>query len=623
MTTAPPTASRSLVNVPLDRIADNPWQPRGSLDPDRVKELAASIAAVGLLQPPLARLMEGFPPRYELAFGHYRVAALRLLGQEDVDVDVRNLSDAELALIALVENVTRNDVRPIEQYRAWKKALDIEGMTIQKLADSLGLDRSTVSNNLRLLQLPAWLLDWVDKGELSAHGAREFLCLQGADGHFHEEIALQVIAALTSGAPDWRVGRVRLLIAGAVTSSRVNDWRKLFAGHPGGSHAADPEFDFELFKQDQAPKVHSIPNDEWEYKGAYEYQLEGRPGRVVKERGREWTCATAAWVKVQNAAKAEASALAGNAAAPSAGNGAAGAKSVAAPGKTSNFAKQLRQDPVYRAIATDGKHVITVGMKRQSIEPTAAELGTRAAPRLLNGKEFKAFVDALTQQDYVAAGYGSGATKIPSYFPDIKECRERCTIGATYARLSESGPLYLFCLNQQHFEEKLAVGREKIDQKLDGQVQAVDEADAAAYAALKRAFDLMVMPPLSTPGLLSLIAATLLLQADLKAVEPDSVRYDERRELLRWPANAARIAALAGAKLPQGDLAGLDAVASLSPEDAQELMLRLVVNQAGRAAPLGELLRAFITTPDSAAGPAKTSAEVGGPQPSRARRQKR
>ncbi len=618
--TATQDTARTLTTVPLDRVTDNPWQPRAALDSARIQELAESIEQVGLLQPPLVRPLEGWPPRYQLAFGHYRVAALRLLGREAVDVEVRHLSDAEMAVIALVENVKRIDVRPIEQYRAWKKALDIEGMTIQWLADSIGLDRSTISNYLRLLQLPAFVLEWVDEGSLSAHGAREFLCLMGSDGHFHADVAQQVIERLTTGAPDWRVGRVRLLMGESIVGRRTADWRKLFAGHPGGSHMADGDFDVAAFVEANAPRVHAIPNDEWRYPPGSEYMREARGGRVEKEGSRQWTCATPEWAKARSAAKAASVTLAGGVAAPSADSDSASAKTAAA-GKTANFAKQLVKDPVFKTVAEDtpgsGTLLKSFATKGELAAEAKEKLGTRAEPRLLKRQEFKAFVDARTNDEYLF-GYGSGATKIPSYFPDIVECRTRCTIGASYARAQPNGPLYLFCFNKDHFEEKLAAGRAKVQGKIEGQLQAVNASDARFYEALAKRWS---AAGAIDAGIAQLLVGTLLIQSTFGRVAPDSVRYDEREAFARWPANVERIAALLNAETPAGGV-GFDArlagdvqrLGELTPAALPELLLRLVVNAAGRSSSVKEM--AELLGPVSEAGPGEGNGDSAAPAPS-------
>lgn len=120
-------------HVPLDRIEDNPWKPRATEDQTALRDLADNIAQVGLLQSPVGRERPG--GRVQLAFGHRRVAAIRLLVAEGrwagpVPISVRPLTNAAMAILALAENRKRQDITSLEESRAWRKALnEIEGLT--------------------------------------------------------------------------------------------------------------------------------------------------------------------------------------------------------------------------------------------------------------------------------------------------------------------------------------------------------------------------------------------------------------------------------------------------------------------------------------------------------------
>lgn len=571
-----PLLLRTLEQVELARLADNPWQPRAQLDPEQVKELADSIEQVGLLQPPLAR---PFGDGYQIAFGHYRIAALRLLGLAAVELEVRQLSDAEMAIIALSENTKRRHVAPIEQYRAWQKALEIEGMTIAMLADSLGFDRSTVSNNLRLLKLPAWVLEHVDAGDLSAHAAREFLCLMGSDGHFHESEARQVMEKLTTGSPDWRTARVRREIDQAVCGRSVSEWRRLFtAGHPGGRHASPPAFDIAKFKDEQGVKVHTLPDDEWT--ASVWRDGNSQLGKVKTERSRDWTCATSAWASRQSAGKKAAEGVA------------AAAAKTAAPGqpvKSANFVKVLAADPVFQSVSPETAGDLLKAMGKEELDAdAAAALGTRAAPVHLDQgkKQFRALVDAHGVQEQ----YAWQLTPIPSYFPDIEECRKTCIIGATYGRFSDSGALALYCLNKEHFEKKVAEGREAIMRKVERKKVAIDEADERLYAALANQ-PKWQMPPAVT----SLLAAIFVLaDTRFEVIRPDNVGYSEAQALEFWPANTERIFALLGLNAKEwfSSSNGLKALAKLDSAPIKELLLRFVV-ETGRRSSLAPFTQAI------------------------------
>lgn len=571
-----PLLLRTLQEIDLAQVADNPWQPRTALDPDAVKEIADSIGQVGLLQPPLVRPSgDG----YQIAFGHYRIAALRLLGIERAELEVRNLSDAEMAIIALTENKKRRDVPPIEQYRAWLKALDIEGMTIAMLADSLGLDRSTVSNDLRLLKLPAWVLEHVDNGNLSAHAAREFLCLMGSDGHFHDDVAHQVLDHMTKGTPDWRAARVRDEINGSVLSRPVSEWRRLFKGNsPGGGHAGEPAFDLAKFKEDQAARVHTLPDDEWTT-GVWRDVAHQR-GKVKQERSRDWTCATSAWTTRQSASKKAAEGVAK----------AVGKKSPAGSAKSGNFVKVLAGDPVFQAVSPETQGPLMKAMQADELDADAAvALGTRARPVQLKGGAgtFKAVVDEHRPQEQ----YGQGVTALPSYFPNIEECRKTCIIGATYGRFSDSGAFSLYCLNKDHFEEKVAKGKDAVTRKMTRKVEAQNEADAKAYRLLDKAIAGMPAP------LMALLAARFLWRGGrFVLITPDNLSYDEARDLAVPSANVVSILTILGQEAGyyiNGDNA-LKVLKTLDDGKVQELLLGLLVDemQESQLAPFLKALEA-------------------------------
>lgn len=559
---SPSLLGRNMVTVELARVTDNPWQPRVSLDPEQVKEIADSIREIGLLQPPLVRpWAEG----WQVAFGHYRVAALRLLGYDTVELEERMLADSEMAIIALTENRKRKNVTPIEEYRAWQRALEIEGMTVTGLGTAIGLDRSTVSNNLRLLKLPQWVLQHVDAGDMSAHTAREFLCLMGSDGHFHDDVAKNVLSRMLNGVPDWRASRVRKEIDEVVCGSSVNDWRKLFKGYAGGGHNADPTFDVAKFKQDKDAQVHTLPNDEWG--GDVWRDGERQPGKVTKEHTREWTCATSAWVSKQNAGKKAAEGVAAKAAPADSG-----------PVKSGSFAKVLAADPVFATVSPETQGPLMKALAKDALESDAAEaLGTRALPVLLNrgASQFKAYVGDR-REDF----YGNNVTPIPSYFPNIEECRAKCTIGATYGRFSESGALNLFCLNQEHFEEKVDKGRQTIMKKVERQRDVQDQADAKVRSILDGQHD-WTLPP---EPVMRLLATVLLSHASFNGLYPDNVGWQEKESMALLSSNTGWIGQLVGRDLQRdGHWRAEDkvtAVAALDADQVKDILMRLLVNEA-------------------------------------------
>jgi ParB family chromosome partitioning protein len=190
-----------IVHLAPEKIHDNPWQPRASIDPEDLRELAESIYEQGLLQPPVARFSEEFGSECQLAFGHRRVAAIRLLIQEDrwegnIPVSVQELTDADMVLMALAENSKRKDLTILEEVRTYDKALaEVKGLKIQHLANSIGMSRSALSNLLRLLNLPDVAVDCIETGQLTPAAARELLVLINGD-HRHDEEIEQAIVEL-------------------------------------------------------------------------------------------------------------------------------------------------------------------------------------------------------------------------------------------------------------------------------------------------------------------------------------------------------------------------------------------------------------------------------------------
>ncbi len=167
------TEDASTREVHVDRIRSNRLQPRTRFEDTALRELAASIRENGILQPLLVRRTEhGF----ELVAGERRLRAARSLGMETVPVVVREGVDDEQSLrLALLENVQREDLNPIEEAQGYKRLIDEFRMSQQDIADQLGRSRSTVANALRLLNLPEELRARIENGELTSGHARALL----------------------------------------------------------------------------------------------------------------------------------------------------------------------------------------------------------------------------------------------------------------------------------------------------------------------------------------------------------------------------------------------------------------------------------------------------------------
>jgi ParB family transcriptional regulator, chromosome partitioning protein len=168
---------RGLDRVPLDAIAPNPRQPRQSFDDDAIGDLAESIRELGILQPLLVRdLGHG---RYELVAGERRLRASRLAGLERVPVMTVETDDRGSLERALVENLHREDLNPIEEAEGYRQLLEEAGLTQEELGRRLGRSRVTITNALRLLSLPPSIQKLVVEGRLSAAHGRALLGLQG------------------------------------------------------------------------------------------------------------------------------------------------------------------------------------------------------------------------------------------------------------------------------------------------------------------------------------------------------------------------------------------------------------------------------------------------------------
>jgi ParB family chromosome partitioning protein len=167
-------SSGRLRTVALDAIAPNPHQPRRHFDEDALRGLADSVAQRGVLQPPIAREVG---ETYELVAGERRWRAARLAGLTEIEVLVSDHDDAASLQDALMENVAREDLSAIEAARAYATIIEDLGITREELGRRLGQSRVSISNHLRLLDLPDDAQDLIDHGELTfAHGRALLLC---------------------------------------------------------------------------------------------------------------------------------------------------------------------------------------------------------------------------------------------------------------------------------------------------------------------------------------------------------------------------------------------------------------------------------------------------------------
>jgi ParB family transcriptional regulator, chromosome partitioning protein len=176
--------------IPVGAITPNPRQPRQVFDSETLEELAASIIAVGLLQPVVVRKI--MPGHYELVMGERRWRACELAGLPHIPAIVRETQDDDLLRDALIENLHREQLNPLEEAAAYQQLLDDFSATHEELARKVGRSRPHISNTIRLLSLPAGVQKRVAAGVLSAGHARALLALD--DLQAQEHLAHRIVA---------------------------------------------------------------------------------------------------------------------------------------------------------------------------------------------------------------------------------------------------------------------------------------------------------------------------------------------------------------------------------------------------------------------------------------------
>jgi ParB family transcriptional regulator, chromosome partitioning protein len=185
-----PIAGAYLEEIPVSAIVANRRQPRQAFDEDSMTELAASIESVGLLQPVVVRRLSA--GRYELIMGERRWRACELAGMEVIPAIVRETSDDELLRNALMENLHREQLNPLEEAAAYQQLLDDFSATHEELAKRIGRSRPHISNTIRLLSLPPAVQKRLAAGVLSAGHARALLSVE--DPVAQEELAHRIVA---------------------------------------------------------------------------------------------------------------------------------------------------------------------------------------------------------------------------------------------------------------------------------------------------------------------------------------------------------------------------------------------------------------------------------------------
>jgi ParB family chromosome partitioning protein len=204
----------SVHTIPVQQILANPNQPRLEMKEESLRELAASIEEKGLLQPILVRRKEGV---YEIIAGERRFRAAKMAGLKEVPTIIREASDQEALELAMIENLQREDLNPLEIANVYRRFVEEFGYTHDELAKKTGIERSSVTNYIRLLKLPAWIQDLLAAGKLTQGHGRTLITLES-----EQEQKRYVKRALEEGLSVRELERVRKTTRTAPPSPFLN-----------------------------------------------------------------------------------------------------------------------------------------------------------------------------------------------------------------------------------------------------------------------------------------------------------------------------------------------------------------------------------------------------------------
>ncbi|MEC1157750.1 nucleoid occlusion protein [Cytobacillus horneckiae] len=172
-------AHEEIKKIPIDHIVPNRFQPRTIFDDEKIEELSRTIHIHGIIQPIVVREFED--GQFEIIAGERRWRAMNKLGWDEVPAIVKNMSDTETASIALIENLQREELSPIEEAVAYGKLLELHNLTQEALAQRLGKGQSTVANKLRLLKLPQEVQDALLRKDITERHARSLIPLKNPE----------------------------------------------------------------------------------------------------------------------------------------------------------------------------------------------------------------------------------------------------------------------------------------------------------------------------------------------------------------------------------------------------------------------------------------------------------
>ena len=211
------TPRRADLMVPVERIRPNPDQPRRTFDQDALSDLADSIREKGVIQPLIVRVAPEDPDLYEIVAGERRWRASQMAQLHTLPVLVREFNDTEVLEIAIIENIQRADLNPVDEAAGYRQLMEKFGHTQEQLATALGKSRSHIANQMRLLQLPPEVLEQLSDGKLSAGHARTLI------GHPEaKSLAQQIIARQMSVREAERLTR-KPASAGRVGKARTRE----------------------------------------------------------------------------------------------------------------------------------------------------------------------------------------------------------------------------------------------------------------------------------------------------------------------------------------------------------------------------------------------------------------
>jgi ParB family chromosome partitioning protein len=178
-----------IINVPTEQIKPNPFQPREDFDSQSIEELAQSIQEKGVIQPLLVRRKGDY---YELIAGERRLRAAKSLSLKEIPIIIKDVEDRDSLELALIENIQRQGLNPIEEAHAFQYLIDKFQVTQEKISAALGKARATITNTLRLLKLPKEIQDEIKKGRISfAHGRA---LLEIEDENHQRRLAQEIIS---------------------------------------------------------------------------------------------------------------------------------------------------------------------------------------------------------------------------------------------------------------------------------------------------------------------------------------------------------------------------------------------------------------------------------------------